>query len=598
MPTAENPASGASADDVRAALLDVVSQKTGYPADMLDLDMDVEADLGIDSIKRVEIMGVLQERFPSPTPVGPEQLAELRTLGEIVDFVLSLGGVLSDTPKATATVAATAPRVVVSTADIAAALLGVVSEKTGYPAETLDLDMDVEADLGIDSIKRVEIMGVLQERFPSPTPVGPEQLAELRTLNEIVGFVFELNAPAAPAASSAEPSVPAASSDDVRAALLDVVSQKTGYPADMLDLGMDVEADLGIDSIKRVEIMGVLQERFPSPTPVGPEQLAELRTLSDIVGFVTGLSGSPEPATPPRHEPKAETDAPPPVPSAAGRPRSSGCPFRTSSSGRTPRTVSYSSSTTAVRSPRPRRPGSERPAGRCVSPAARRAAARLGAQDTALTGWGATELAARVEESVTGSLHLVLVFAAADDLPWAEGVRRLAHTLLIAKHTVTLLTAAAQSGHRAAFVTVTRLDGSFGHGGVAEDAAPAGGVGGLVKTLAVEAPTLFCRALDLSPALGAAEAAGLVLEEVYDAAAGPVQVGRDGTRRVGLTLGEGRPRPPLPAPRPAPAICSSSPAAGVASPPAAPPPWPPRTVPACCCSAAPPSARSRSGHTA
>ncbi|MEU1402903.1 beta-ketoacyl synthase N-terminal-like domain-containing protein [Streptomyces sp. NPDC005728] len=75
LPPAE-PASGGSADDVRTALLDVVSQKTGYPADMLDLTMDVEADLGIDSIKRVEIMGLLQERFPSPTPVGPEQLAE------------------------------------------------------------------------------------------------------------------------------------------------------------------------------------------------------------------------------------------------------------------------------------------------------------------------------------------------------------------------------------------------------------------------------------------------------------------------------------------------------------------------------------------
>ncbi|WP_326779501.1 phosphopantetheine-binding protein [Streptomyces longwoodensis] len=62
---------GASADEVAAALLDVVSQKTGYPAEMLDLGMDVEADLGIDSIKRVEIMGVLQEQFPSPPPSAP-----------------------------------------------------------------------------------------------------------------------------------------------------------------------------------------------------------------------------------------------------------------------------------------------------------------------------------------------------------------------------------------------------------------------------------------------------------------------------------------------------------------------------------------------
>ena len=38
--------------------------------------------------------------------------------------------------------------------------------------------------------------------------------------------------------------------------LLEVVSEKTGYPAEMLELGMDMEADLGIDSIKRVEIFG------------------------------------------------------------------------------------------------------------------------------------------------------------------------------------------------------------------------------------------------------------------------------------------------------------------------------------------------------
>ncbi|GAA0637522.1 hypothetical protein GCM10010174_69110 [Kutzneria viridogrisea] len=72
----------------------------------------------------------------------------------------------------------------------------------------------------------------------------------------------------------------------VRAALLEVVSEKTGYPTDMLDPAMDVEADLGIDSIKRVEIMGVLRERFPGTASAGPEKLAELRTLDDIVTFL------------------------------------------------------------------------------------------------------------------------------------------------------------------------------------------------------------------------------------------------------------------------------------------------------------------------
>ncbi|HEV3171326.1 MAG TPA: beta-ketoacyl synthase N-terminal-like domain-containing protein, partial [Actinocrinis sp.] len=92
------------------------------------------------------------------------------------------------------------------------------------------------------------------------------------------------SAPAPAAAAPAASAGPAASA--VEAALLDVVAAKTGYPAEMLDLGMDIEADLGIDSIKRVEIMGELQERFPGGVDAGPEQLAELRTLGDIVNFV------------------------------------------------------------------------------------------------------------------------------------------------------------------------------------------------------------------------------------------------------------------------------------------------------------------------
>ena len=52
------------------------------------------------------------------------------------------------------------------------ALLAVVSEKTGYPQEMLDLSMDMEADLGIDSIKRVEILGARPEEDFVRTAIG------------------------------------------------------------------------------------------------------------------------------------------------------------------------------------------------------------------------------------------------------------------------------------------------------------------------------------------------------------------------------------------------------------------------------------------
>ena len=69
------------------ALLEVVSDKTGYPPEVLEIEMDMEVDLGIDSIKRVEILGAMQELFPDLPPVNPEELAELRTLAQIVTYL-------------------------------------------------------------------------------------------------------------------------------------------------------------------------------------------------------------------------------------------------------------------------------------------------------------------------------------------------------------------------------------------------------------------------------------------------------------------------------------------------------------------------------
>ena len=57
------PAAGVAAaitrEQIQERLLAVVSERTGYPAEMLGLDADLEGDLGIDSIKRVEIAGTL-----------------------------------------------------------------------------------------------------------------------------------------------------------------------------------------------------------------------------------------------------------------------------------------------------------------------------------------------------------------------------------------------------------------------------------------------------------------------------------------------------------------------------------------------------------
>jgi acyl transferase domain-containing protein len=70
--------------------------------------------------------------------------------------------------------------------------------------------------------------------------------------------------------------------------MLAVVAEKTGYPPEMIDMKMDLETDLGIDSIKRVEILSAVRERAPGLPEVGTAKMGTLRTLADIVAFMAG----------------------------------------------------------------------------------------------------------------------------------------------------------------------------------------------------------------------------------------------------------------------------------------------------------------------
>ena len=97
--------------------------------------------------------------------------------------------------------ASTATNVEQSDVDINNLLLNVVSEKTGYPLEMLSLDMSLDTDLGIDSIKRVEILSALQEKLPWSAAVNPEELGTFQFLQHIVEFIVA----GRPAVSSPEP---------------------------------------------------------------------------------------------------------------------------------------------------------------------------------------------------------------------------------------------------------------------------------------------------------------------------------------------------------------------------------------------------------
>ena len=451
-------------------------------------------------LEHADVAPAPQESVASPMPVAPPA-APVSTVVATNGHHAELAA--PDRPELPAASAA-AP-------DVESVLVEVVAEKTGYPVEMLDVSMDLEADLGVDSIKRVQILGALGERVEGIPPVGPEQVAELRTLGDIISFLSDGTAPA-PARGAAP---------DVESVLVEVVAEKTGYPVEMLDVSMDLEADLGVDSIKRVQILGTLGERVDGIPPVGPEQVAELRTLGDIITFLGGKTAdtAPEPAVDDSADPVLLRIEPVPLPDI-DRVKEA---FR---EGPTALVVDDGDTTAEILA-----------AGLSLHGWTVHTVTVPDGSGNGLSTWDGTEIEQALAPHATTHLDLCLTVLPADR---GAGARRLADTILTAKLVRERLEATAAEGTRAAFVTVTRIDGALGHGGERPaEASIVGGVGGLVKTLALEAPTVFCRALDLAPELSDDVLAETLVAELADAAFDTREVAISADRRRWTV----RPRP-------------------------------------------------------
>ncbi|MFE9067285.1 SDR family NAD(P)-dependent oxidoreductase [Streptomyces violaceusniger] len=198
-------------------------------------------------------------------------------------------------------------------------VLEVVAGLTGYPVDMLEPDLDLEADLSIDSIKRAEIAGELAARL-GVAAEGGEQLEELSGVRTAEGMASllaaRLGTPAA--VPSAAPASAAAGARDrdvpVLDTVLEVVAGLTGYPVDMLEPDLDLEADLSIDSIKRTEIVGELGDRLAlNAAGADLEALSGARTVAALGALLEAALGSvPAPAEAPTPTPTPAVDGPRP----------------------------------------------------------------------------------------------------------------------------------------------------------------------------------------------------------------------------------------------------------------------------------------------
>jgi acyl carrier protein len=185
-------------------------------------------------------------------------------------------------------------------------VLNIIAEQTGYPVDMLEPDLDLEADLGIDTVKQAETFVAIRQAFDIPRR-DDLNLRDYNTLARVVGFVKEMR----PDLAISEPVVsdqysvkseklevksdePAQSpisnlqspaGDEVMDKVLNIIAEQTGYPVDMLEPDLDLEADLGIDTVKQAETFVAIRQAFDIPRR-DDLNLRDYNTLARVVGFV------------------------------------------------------------------------------------------------------------------------------------------------------------------------------------------------------------------------------------------------------------------------------------------------------------------------
>ncbi len=233
VPTAPAPTSTPDTAAVLAFITQQVSEKTGYPAEMLDPDLDLEADLGIDTVKQAELFAAVRTHYNIPRREDL-RLSDYNTLARVAGFVTSALGQPQqssqpasplETPPTQAEPQRSQSESPLETqssapqADaVTAFITQLVSEKTGYPPEMLDPDLDLEADLGIDTVKQAELFAAVRTHYNIPRREDL-RLSDYNTLEKVQRFVLDQQA--VPAAAQAEPeAAPAAPAEPSGAPIL------------------------------------------------------------------------------------------------------------------------------------------------------------------------------------------------------------------------------------------------------------------------------------------------------------------------------------------------------------------------------------------
>ncbi|WP_432119585.1 acyltransferase domain-containing protein [Streptomyces sp. bgisy032] len=185
-------------EEVFASVRGLYARALEYPEEVFTPGVLLEAELGVDSVKQVELLSRASEYF-GLEPRGEDfRLADYETLDAVADLIhqelgTRRGAVESEAPDTGARPAAAVVEGL-GREEVFATVRGLYARALEYPEEVFTPGVLLEAELGVDSVKQVELLSRASEYFGLEPRGADFRLADYETLDKVADLIHqELN---------------------------------------------------------------------------------------------------------------------------------------------------------------------------------------------------------------------------------------------------------------------------------------------------------------------------------------------------------------------------------------------------------------------
>ncbi len=289
---------------VEKRLIELVAEKTSYPVASINLDAKLLDDLNLDSIKAGELVATAAKTFGVSGKIDPSALANatLQEVKQAIDAVVSVE-MLTEVPEQIEVAPLVLPPS--DSLDITQKLLELVEEKTGFPKDTLSLDLRLLDDLNLDSIKAAELVATAVKQVGATGKLDPSALAN-GTLADVIAALEKVsNQPSVKTAASEKTPVlqgsqnnPPPESNWVRNYAIEYVPQPLTPPTIATDWSQaqvlivsDAATSIAKILTKQLEQLGA-QVQQKTYAEIAAAEPASIGSFSHYLGILPDISPS------------------------------------------------------------------------------------------------------------------------------------------------------------------------------------------------------------------------------------------------------------------------------------------------------------------